>query len=109
MHPPLDRPHPDCGEIIQQLKECHLTKTITKYMGACNDIKFAMDRCLKAEKKRLQTITNTELPEYYNVEQAHIIKEAFGQKLTFQEYLKQDKEFMAAMKQKEEKEQSKSR
>ena len=109
MHPPLDRPHPDCGEIIQQLRDCHTTNTITKYMGACNDIKFAMDVCLKAEKKRLQNVTNAELPEYYQVEQARIIKEAFGQKLTFQEYLKQDKEYLAATKQKEEEEQAKSR
>ena len=107
MHPPLDRPHPDCGEIIQQLRECHMTNTVTKYMGACNDIKFSMDVCLKAEKKRLLTESNAELPEYYQVEQARIIKEAFGQKLTFQEYLKQDKEYLAAVKQKED--QSKSR
>jgi COX assembly mitochondrial protein 2 len=89
------------------LKDCHTTKTVTKYMGACNDIKFAMDNCLKAEKKRLLAESNAGLPEYYQVEQAHIIKEAFGQKLTFQEYLKQDKEYLAATKQKEE--QSKSR
>jgi hypothetical protein len=71
-------------------------------MGACNDIKFALDACFKAEKQRMQAVTNMELPEYYQVEQARIIKEAFGQKLTFQEYLQQDKEYLAAMKQKEE-------
>ena len=101
MHPPLDRPHPDCGNVIQQLRECHATKTVTKYMGACNDIKFEMDRCLKAEKERLLKESNVELPEYFQVTQANIIKKAFGQTLTFQEYLKQDKEYLAA-KQKEE-------
>lgn len=75
--------------------------TVTKYMGACNDFKFEMDRCLKAEKKRLLEESNVELPEYFEVTQANIIKKAFGQTLTFQEYLKQDKKYLAA-KQKEE-------
>jgi COX assembly mitochondrial protein 2 len=96
MHPPLDRPHPDCNDIINELKQCHITNSFSKYVGRCNDIKFAMDKCLKAEKKRLLAETNKELPEYYNIEQANIIKEAFGQTMTFQEYLKQDKEYIKA-------------
>jgi COX assembly mitochondrial protein 2 len=109
MHPPLDRPHPDCGEIIKELKVCHMTNTVTKYMGACNDIKFAMDQCLKAEKKRLLVNSNMELPQYYQVEQENLIKEAFGKKMTFQEYLQQDKEYLVATKQKEQQTSTKSR
>ena len=98
MHPPLDRPHPDCNDIVQELRTCHATNTVTKYIGACNDIKFALDRCFKAEKHRLLSEMNAnELPEYQR-QQAEIIKEAFGQSLTFQEYLQQDKDYIAAKK-----------
>jgi COX assembly mitochondrial protein 2 len=101
MHPPLDRPHPDCMEIIQALKSCHVNNTISKYFGVCNDTKFALDKCFKAEKYRLLSEMNAkELPQFHK-EQAEFIKKAFGQSMTFQEYLQQDKEYLAVKRQQE--------
>ena len=50
MHPNLS-PHlhtPECNEIIQLLKQCH-QNTFQKYLGACNDLDRALNRCLKWE------------------------------------------------------------
>ena len=58
MHPPL-HPHlhsEDCRKIIEALARCHAEHTWKKYLGACNDLKRELDRCLKkeyAEKRRL--------------------------------------------------------
>lgn len=96
MHPPLDRPHPDCNDVIQELKSCHANNPYRKYLGVCNDIKFALDKCFKAEKHRLLSEINAEeLPKLHN-EHAELIKEAFGKTMTFHEYLQQDKEYLAA-------------
>ena len=93
MHPPLDRPHPDCADIIRALKECHATGW-KKYLGGCNETKLALDQCFKAEKQRLLTEMNKELPER-KIRQEEIIQKAFGKDVTFTEYLKQDKEYLA--------------
>ena len=93
MHPSLDRPHPDCQDVIQQLKDCH-TKLWQKYTGGCNDLKFAVDHCLKKEKKRLLNSLNEEVHERRS-KQEEIIKEAFGKTMTFSEYLELDKEYLA--------------
>jgi len=95
MHPPLDRPHPDCEDVIAQLKECHATAGIYKYMGLCNDIKTAVDQCLRAEKKRLLDEMSKELPER-KARQEAIVQRAFGKPVTFSEYLEKDKEYQAA-------------
>jgi len=50
MHPPLFRPHPQCHEIIELLVKCHDTSPVLKYFGACNNLKAAMDNCLRSEK-----------------------------------------------------------
>ncbi len=31
MHPPLDRPHPDCQEAIDSLRHCHATNSKLKF------------------------------------------------------------------------------
>ena len=92
MHPPLDRPHPDCEDIIQALKDCHANGW-KKYTGGCNDIKVEMDKCFKAEKDRLLKEMNRRLPAMRR-KQEEIIKDAFGKQMTFQEYLQQDKEYL---------------
>jgi len=51
MHPPLDRPHPDCQDEIEALRHCHASQSKLKFW-ACNDAKFAVDRCFKSEKER---------------------------------------------------------
>ena len=50
MHPPLFKPHPLCGECVQDLVKCHEENPITKFFGACNDVKTAMDKCFRDEK-----------------------------------------------------------
>jgi hypothetical protein len=52
MHPPLDRPHPDCGLLIEALKACHTANPYAKFWGECNDAKALMDRCFREEKER---------------------------------------------------------
>ena len=51
MHPPLDRPHPECQEAIKALTSCHDTHPYSKFVGVCNQYKAALDICLKAEKE----------------------------------------------------------
>jgi len=97
MHPPLDRPHPDCDEPIAALKHCHQTAGWSKYAGACNDFKVQMDQCLRAEKKRLLEELNRDLPGRFQ-RQEEMVKTAFGKTETFSEYLQQDKEYRAAKK-----------
>mmetsp|Transcript_13785 Transcript_13785/g.22813 ORF Transcript_13785/g.22813 Transcript_13785/m.22813 type:complete len:80 (+) Transcript_13785:86-325(+) len=53
MHPPLFRPHPDCQQFVQALTQCHEDNTFTKFFGACNGEKKALDLCFKLEKERI--------------------------------------------------------
>jgi COX assembly mitochondrial protein 2 len=89
MHPPLDRPHPDCENIIQSLKQCHSEKW-RKFTGACNQVKVELDNCFKAEKKRLLDKMNEDLGEQQK-QHEQMVKVAFGKSLTFTEYLKRSK------------------
>lgn len=91
MHPPLDRPHPDCENEIKALKECH-GDSWKKFTGGCSDIKTILDKCLKAEKTRLLNEMNRDLDEHKREEQ-HMIMKAFGKTQTFEDYLKHDKEY----------------
>jgi COX assembly protein 2 len=106
MHPPLDRPHPDCSEVIEELRECH-ESSLRKYTGQCNEVKRRLDLCLKAEKTRIQDELNRELPDRQK-RQEEIIKRAFGKDLTFSEYLQKDKDYMREVRVKEEKERQRS-
>ena len=51
MHPPLDREHPQCQEVIRLLELCHEERSIAKFWGACNGAKAALDRCFYEEKQ----------------------------------------------------------
>lgn len=51
MHPPLDRPHPDCQEAIQNLKDCHEEHKFAKFFGKCNQFKADLDKCFRQEKE----------------------------------------------------------
>lgn len=103
MHPPLDRPHPDCNDVIQELKTCHLN-TWKKYTGGCNDIKVRLDGCLRAEKKRLLEEMNQDLPERA-IKREEIVKQAFGKQVTFSEYLQQDKDYQRERQRKQQQQQ----
>lgn len=98
MHPPLDRPHPDCQEVINGLKECHLSWK--KYTGACNSLKTALDQCLREEKNRIMIELNKDIVETKQKEQ-ELIREAFGKKETFAEYLAKDRDYRKEMKNKQ--------
>ena len=54
MHPPLYRPHPKCEDVVQRLVKCHEENPWSKFWGACNDHKAALDICFRAEKREAQ-------------------------------------------------------
>lgn len=101
MHPPLDRPHPDCQEAIRQLRDCHNTNPWGKYLGTCNDIKFQLDRCLREEKKRALQEVDRDLPARRS-RQEEIIKDAFGKDMTFSQFLEQDADYQRERQRKKE-------
>lgn len=39
----------ECREIIAQLYNCHAENPYRKFIGACNDFKRALNRCLQKE------------------------------------------------------------
>ncbi|CAN8073512.1 unnamed protein product [Agarophyton chilense] len=50
MHPTLAlHLHPMCQEAIRNLKQCHSQRRFAKFLGACNDAKAALDKCLSQE------------------------------------------------------------
>lgn len=51
MHPPLDRPHPECQLEIKALLDCHTEHPYMKFLGKCNDQKAKLDACFKLEKE----------------------------------------------------------
>jgi COX assembly protein 2 len=91
MHPPLDRPHPECQQEILDLKYCHENRPLLK-IWACNDIKLALDKCFKAEKAKLLKAINSDFAERRKREE-EAWADAVGHKLSFDEYLKQDKTY----------------
>mmetsp|Transcript_25474 Transcript_25474/g.55119 ORF Transcript_25474/g.55119 Transcript_25474/m.55119 type:complete len:111 (+) Transcript_25474:104-436(+) len=94
MHPPLDRPHPDCEEQVDALRQCHATTSKFKFW-ACNELKYAMDQCLREEKKRMLVDMNKDF-EAKRQREEDAFRDAIGQELTFEEYLKQDAEYQKA-------------
>ena len=51
MHPQLVIGEHPCDEQMIALFECHDASPWNRYIGACNDQKNALDRCLRANKK----------------------------------------------------------
>ena len=50
MHPHLaNEKQLHCGDLIQQLQQCHQGGFINKYMGGCNRIKEELNACLREE------------------------------------------------------------
>lgn len=95
MHPPLDRPHPDCQTEINDLYHCHATTSKLKFWG-CNEVKYALDRCLRAEKLRLLEIINKDV-EVKRAKEEEVYQMALGKDVSFEDYLKADKDFNKAM------------
>mmetsp|Transcript_24525 Transcript_24525/g.36617 ORF Transcript_24525/g.36617 Transcript_24525/m.36617 type:complete len:105 (+) Transcript_24525:139-453(+) len=97
MHPPLDRPHPMCQSEIDALRTCHETTSKFKFWG-CNEIKFAMDRCLKEEKLALVEQLNVDMDEKRKRED-EALQEAIGRNQSFEEFLKTDKTYLKEVRQ----------
>ena len=95
MHPPLDRPHPDCQSEIDNLRLCHATTSKLKFW-ACNEVKYALDRCLKEEKARLLVELNKDM-EAKRAAEEDAYQKAMGKDVSWEEYLKRDKDFNKAM------------
>ncbi len=59
-------------------------------------MKFALDKCLKEEKIRLLEILNKDMVSKRAAEE-NVYQMAMGKEISFEEYLKADKEFVKAM------------
>ena len=146
MHPPLDRPHPDCQDEINNLHHCHATTSKVshhvhylyrifdiillisnncifvspphnqpfllleppiipiilgkvKFWG-CNEIKFALDKCLKAEKLKLLEVIYKDA-DSKRAREEEVFQMALGKEISFEDYLMKDKDFRKAMEGKE--------
>ncbi len=56
MHPSL-APHlhgEDCRKVIEQLSKCHEDHPLQKFLGVCNPLKRALNRCLQKEYEERQ-------------------------------------------------------
>mmetsp|Transcript_21404 Transcript_21404/g.46390 ORF Transcript_21404/g.46390 Transcript_21404/m.46390 type:complete len:110 (-) Transcript_21404:149-478(-) len=95
MHPPLDRPHPDCQNEIHALQSCHATSPKLKFW-ACNQVKFDLDKCLKEEKQKLLYELNKDVEQKRKAEE-DVFQMAVGKDVSFEEYLKGDKDYVRAM------------
>eukprot|EP00984_Skeletonema_dohrnii_P015139 scaffold6485_cov116-Skeletonema_dohrnii-CCMP3373.AAC.9 len=107
MHPPLDRPHPECVEEIDDLYHCHATTSKLKFWG-CNNVKFALDQCLKKEKQNLLVELNKDAAEKRAAEE-DAYQKALGKEMSFEDYLKKDKDFNKAMEDRRRMEESKQK
>eukprot|EP00980_Cylindrotheca_fusiformis_P015294 scaffold4258_cov155-Cylindrotheca_fusiformis.AAC.3 len=95
MHPPLDRPHPDCQEVVDDLRNCHATNSKLKFW-ACNDAKSRLDQCFKEEKQRILLEMNKGFEER-RLEEDALAAVSTGKNMSFEEYLKTDKEYQQDM------------
>ena len=84
MHPPLDRPHPDCQKEIEALRHCQNTRSVFK-IWACNHVKYQLDNCLRLEKERLLKVINKVMHERRK-EEDDAYADAVGHKMSFEEY-----------------------
>jgi len=85
-----------CRNEIAALKECHASTSKLKFW-ACNEVKFAMDRCLKKEKLALLEKLNSDMDEKRKQED-EALQEAMGHTQSFEEFLKTDKTYLNEMK-----------
>lgn len=79
MHPNLaDHLHSEkCREVIAALQQCHVEHPHKKFLGACNHLKRALNRCLQEE---------------YQVKQKQNYQESIDRKERYQKFLNQAEE-----------------
>jgi COX assembly protein 2 len=95
MHPPLNRPHPDCRLEIDALRECQVTRP-KLIVWACNELKYRMDKCFKEEKERVLKELNKDIVSRRAEEEAQAAMST-GTNMTFEQYLKKDKTYQKEM------------
>jgi COX assembly mitochondrial protein 2 len=100
MHPPLDRPHPDCQGVIEELNRCHAQNSKVLFWR-CNNAKAELDKCFKLEKERMLKELTKDFDQTRSKEDG-MMMEALGQKMSFQEYLEKDKGYAKARQQRAE-------
>ncbi|KAL6051690.1 Respiratory chain complex assembly or maintenance protein [Balamuthia mandrillaris] len=54
MHPPLKTGHEKCRKQIDDLERCHKENPFAKFVGVCNSVRVALDKCLYAEYLELR-------------------------------------------------------
>ena len=91
MHPPLDRPHPMCQDVIDALRKCHAENSKVLFWR-CNNAKAALDQCFRAEKKQMVQQATKDFAQVRTKEDS-LMMEALGQKESFEEYLAKDKNY----------------
>mmetsp|Transcript_25294 Transcript_25294/g.38950 ORF Transcript_25294/g.38950 Transcript_25294/m.38950 type:complete len:118 (-) Transcript_25294:310-663(-) len=94
MHPPLNRPHPECQNQIDKLQECHATKRFWN-LSACNIVKRQLDDCFKKEKENLLKSMNKDMM-FKRQQEEDSFADAVGHKETFEEYLARDQDYQKA-------------
>lgn len=102
MHPPLDRPHPECQSVIDELRTCHETRPSWKFW-ACNEMKANLDACFKLEKDKMLQEMNKDLDARRREEEAQAAIST-GKNMTFQQYLAKDTTYHKEMKELKKKE-----
>lgn len=60
---------------------------------ACNELKYALDRCFKAEKEEQLRRANMDLGEKRKNEESAFM-EAMGHETNFEDFLAKDKEYL---------------
>jgi len=86
MHPPLDRPHPECEDVIAAYKKCH--RTHSKFLfWKCDEAKRELDRCFKKEKENRVNEMMKESEELRKEEEKFM-----GQSMSLDEYIKLEQE-----------------
>mmetsp|Transcript_23326 Transcript_23326/g.65065 ORF Transcript_23326/g.65065 Transcript_23326/m.65065 type:complete len:110 (-) Transcript_23326:350-679(-) len=106
MHPPLDRPHPDCQAAIRKLRDCHDTKPRLKFW-ACNELKFELDMCFKEEKHRHLLEVNKGF-ETRRLEEDQESAKSTGRNVSFEEFLQKDASYQKELRNLQDKKQSAS-
>jgi len=95
MHPPLERPHPDCQIEIDSLRHCQKNRP-TLQVWACNELKYRMDQCFRAEKEAMLKEMDKDIVSRRAEEEAQAAMST-GTNMTFEQYLARDKAYQNDM------------
>lgn len=75
MHPVLNLDeHPICRDVILALHKCHRERSWAKFLGACNEHKYNLDKCLAYEWQQTKKKEQEELRRSYQEFFAYIVE-----------------------------------